>query len=177
MKQKLFGRLAAAAVLLLSVASASAHDFEVDGIYYNFNPYGNGVTVTYKGDSYQSSVDEYIGSIIIPSSVTHDKKVYNVTSIGVLAFYGCRGLISIEIPASVVSIESGAFMNCIGLINVQLSNSLKTIGESAFCNCGINEISLPNSLNYIGESAFFACTSLKSVIIPPKIRNYHPIHD
>ena len=35
MKQKLFGRLAAAAVLLLSAASAMAHDFEVDGIYYS----------------------------------------------------------------------------------------------------------------------------------------------
>ena len=35
MKQKFFKRLAAvAAVLLLNAASASAHDFEVDGIYY-----------------------------------------------------------------------------------------------------------------------------------------------
>ena len=35
MKQKLFGRLAAAAVLLLSATTAMAHDFEVDGIFYN----------------------------------------------------------------------------------------------------------------------------------------------
>ena len=49
MKQKLFGRLAAvAAVLLLSAATASAHDFEVDGIYYNKNSDGTSVSVTFK---------------------------------------------------------------------------------------------------------------------------------
>ena len=55
MKQKLFGRLAAAAaVLLLSATTASAHHFEVDGIYYNINSDGTSVSVTYKGIHYDS---------------------------------------------------------------------------------------------------------------------------
>ena len=49
MKQKLFGRLAAvAAVLLLSAATASAHDFEVYGIYYNIKSYCTSFSVTFE---------------------------------------------------------------------------------------------------------------------------------
>ena len=46
-------------VLLLS-ATATAHDFEVDGIYYNIN--GNEATVTFKGRYCNSFYNEYSGS-------------------------------------------------------------------------------------------------------------------
>ena len=49
MKQKLFGRLVAvAAVLLLSAATASADEVEVNGIYYNINSDGISVSVAFK---------------------------------------------------------------------------------------------------------------------------------
>ena len=42
-------------LLLLFVATvASAHDFEVDGIYYNIN--GSEATVTYRGNWYPSDI-------------------------------------------------------------------------------------------------------------------------
>ena len=113
MKQKLFGRLAAAAVLLLSVASASAHDFEVDGIYYNKNSDGTSVSVTYKGSYYYSYDNEYSGTVTIPASVTYSGKTYSVTSIGSSAFEDCSGLTSVVIPNSVTSIDSSAFEDCI----------------------------------------------------------------
>ena len=110
MKQKLFGRLAAvAAVLLLSAATASAHDFEVDGIYYNINSDGTSVSVTFEGSSY----NYYSGAVTIPASVTYSGKTYSVTSIGNSAFYGCSGLTSVVIPNSVTSIGKSAFYGCI----------------------------------------------------------------
>ena len=110
MKQKLFMRLAAvAAVLLLSAASASAHDFEVDGIYYDKESDGTSVSVTFEGSSYNS----YSGAVTIPASVTYSGKTYSVTKIGGLAFYGCSGLTSVVIPNSVTSIGSSAFAYCI----------------------------------------------------------------
>ena len=109
MKQKLFGRLAAAAVLLLSASTASAHDFEVDGIYYNKNSDGTSVSVTYKGSSYSSYSNEYSGAVTIPASVTYSGKTYSVTSINERAFYKCSGLTSVVIPTSVTSIGNDAF--------------------------------------------------------------------
>ena len=113
MKPKLFGRLAAAAVLLLSAATASAHDFEVNGIYYNINSDGTSVSVTFKGSSYDSYANEYSGAVTIPASVTYSGKTYSVTSIGSHAFEDCSGLTSVEIPNSVTSIGGYAFAYCI----------------------------------------------------------------
>ena len=52
-------------LLLLTIllpATAMAHDFEVDGIYYNIN--GNNAEVTYKG-SYPSQYSVYTGDVTI----------------------------------------------------------------------------------------------------------------
>lgn len=69
MKQKLFGRLAAAAVLLLGAAYAYAYDFEVDGIYYKKNSDGTSVCVTDRGSYYYPSDKEYSGAVTIPVSI------------------------------------------------------------------------------------------------------------
>ena len=45
------------------------------------------------------------------------------TSIGSYAFYGCRNLTGITIPASVTSIEASAFSECYSLVNVYYGGS------------------------------------------------------
>ena len=146
MKQKLFGRLVAvAAVLLLSAATASAHDFEVNGIYYNINSDGTSVDVTYKGSSYYSYDNEYSGAVTIPASVTYSGKTYSVTAIGLYAFYNCSSLESVEIPNSVTSIGSSAFEDCSGLTSVSIGNSVTEIGEDAFYKCsGLKKVEISN---------------------------------
>ena len=56
----------------------------------------------------------------------------DITSIGAVAFCGCRNLTSITIPNSVTSIGIGAFYSCTGLISVTIPSSVTSIGESAF---------------------------------------------
>ena len=59
------------ALLLLCATVVCAHDFEVDGIYYNIlSKEGKTVEVTYKGTSYSEYSNEYTGNVVIPETVT-----------------------------------------------------------------------------------------------------------
>ena len=97
--------------MLLCSVVASAHDFEVDGIYYNIS--SDEVEVTFMGRRYSSYSNEYSGSVVIPNSITYNGKTYNVTSIEASAFRNCDSLTSITIPNSVTSIGRDAFSGCI----------------------------------------------------------------
>ena len=154
------------AVLLCSVA-VSAHDFEVDGIYYKILSSADlTVAVTYKGNAYYEFDNEYSGKIIIPSTVIYKSKTLSVTSIGYRAFWNCSGLTSITIPNSVTSIRENAFEGCSGLTSITIPNSVTSIGEIAFVGCsGLTSITIPNSVTSIGNYAFERCTSLKDLRI------------
>ena len=80
MKKLYFKQLLAVVVALLCSVTASAHDFEVDGIYYNIS--GDEAVVTYKGSYYNTYSNEYSGSVVIPEIVTYNGISYSVTSIG-----------------------------------------------------------------------------------------------
>lgn len=134
MKSTLFFRAALVAALLLGAATASAHDFEVNGIFYNKNGNGTTVSVTYKGD-YAYSYDEYSGKVAIPSKVTQEGTTYSVTSISEYAFAYCDGLTTVEIPNSVTTIGKCAFYDCSGLTSVTIPNSVTSIGVRAFEDC------------------------------------------
>ena len=119
----------------LSTVTAFAHDFEVNGIYYNKNADRTSVTVTYRGNSYYAYLNEYSGNVVIPSSVTYSGNTYAVTSIGKYAFSDCDGLTSITIPNAVTSIGDGAFYDCDGLTSITIPNSVTSIGGDAFYGC------------------------------------------
>ena len=123
---------------------ANAHDFEVDGIYYNIN--GNEATVTYKGTYSSQYSNEYSGSVIIPETVSYNGVAYSVTSIGKDAFNNCTELTSIDIPNSVTSIGDLAFWFCTGLTSLYIPNSVTVIDQSAFWGCtGLTNIVVASS--------------------------------
>ena len=185
MKQKLFMRLAAvAAVLLLSAATASAHDFEVDGIYYNKNSDGTSVSVTFKGSSYYDYSYEYSGAVTIPASVTYSGKTYSVTEIGEHAFDGCSGLTSVSIGNSVTTIGEYAFRECSGLKKVEISD-LEAWCKISFSNVYANPIYyshnlflngqeiknliIPETIQVLKSRVFYGCSGLTSVVIPNSV--------
>ena len=97
-------------VLLLSILftsiTASAYDFEVDGIYYSIESISDLTVAIAQGDV------KYEGDIIIPASVKYNNRTLSVISIGKQAFYGCYNLTSVIIPNSVTSIGYNAFLYC-----------------------------------------------------------------
>ena len=106
MKKLIQNKLRLWLIILFSCLSSyvHAHDFEVDGIYYNKTSYTE-VSVTYRGYYYYS----YTGDVVIPETVTYNSVEYSVTSIGENAFKGCSGLTSVSIPNSLTSIGKNAF--------------------------------------------------------------------
>ena len=147
--------------MLIGWLPSLAHDFEVDGIFYNKTS-DNTVAVTYKGYSYDSYSNEYAGDVVIPSSVDYNGATYSVTSIGNSAFNECTSLTSIEIPYSVTSIGYNAFFDCSSLTSIEIPNSVTSIGNRAFYYClGLTGIEIPNSVTSIGDSAFINCTKVR----------------
>lgn len=91
-----------------------AHDFEVDGIYYNItDDTALTVAVTYRGTTSDSYSDEYTGAVTIPSSVTYNGTTYSVTTIDYTAFRNCTSLTEVTIPNSVTTIGERTFEACI----------------------------------------------------------------
>ena len=153
------------ALLLLCSITASAHDFEVDGIYYKITNFATKeVAVTYKGSSCDEYYNEYTGSVVIPESVTYGDVVYSVTSICDNAFWDCNGLTSVVIGNNVTNIEYSAFSSCDNLTSVVIGDNVTTIGSSAFSGCSaLTSIEIPNSVTSIGNEAFWNCSGLTSV--------------
>lgn len=109
--------------MLCTLISASAYDFEVDGIYYNILSleeltcevtYNDGnrldktlsFSVGYSVDKLNWSYPSYTGKITIPSTVNYKGKTLSVIGVGEYAFLGCTGLSSLSLPSSIKQIAT-----------------------------------------------------------------------
>lgn len=142
--------------LLLMTGETFAHDFVVDGIYYNKLSDGTSVETTFEGQDYDSYVNEYTGSVTIPEKVTYGGVTYSVTKIGYDSFSDCSGLTSLTIPNNVDSIGDYAFSDCTGLTSITIPNSVASIGTACFYGCiGLTSITIPSSVTSLGLYPFY----------------------
>ena len=121
---------------------------------------------------------------VIPSTVTGPTtgKVYKVTDItdlgGKIAsitlssnlsiiregLFSGSALTTIDIPASVKTIEQNAFWNCTSMTTATFHEGLETIGANAFSGTKLTSVILPTSVKSIGASAF-SCDNLKTIAV------------
>ena len=88
-----------------------------------------------------------------------------LTKMGEAAFYG-SGLESVEIPASLWTIQPYTFKNCTNLTSVKFhEGNLQKISDGAFYGTGLTELVLPDCLDIMDVYAFKGCEKLTSITI------------
>ena len=118
---------------LIATTSLWAHDFVVDGIYYN-KVSKDSVEVTFKGESLNSVANEYIDTVVIPATVDYEGTVFRVVNLGQFAFAQCE-LLEAVIFTDIERISWGAFWGCKGIKSITITESVQTIESFAFYDC------------------------------------------
>ena len=161
-------------IILMAVLTTCTLVFSFAGEFKMFNTGMEYVYAETEGDyeytidSNTATITKYNGSateLIIPSTLGGK----TVTAIGTSAFRGNTSLVTVEIPNSVVTIESHGLRECTNLTNVKLSSKLTKIGAYAFDNANIQSITLNDNLIEIGVGAFQNCKKLESIEIPANV--------
>lgn len=110
-----------------------------------------------------------------------------VTRIGAYAFLDFNHMTSIELPASVNSIETNpmknpCFTNCSSLVNIRVAGSSevydtldgilysKDMKTLVCCPAGKTDVTIPNGVTCIGQGAFYSCQDLTAISLPDSIR-------
>lgn len=98
----------------------------------------------------------------------------NVKEIGESAFQGCTDLKTLHFGDSVAVIEANAFYNCRSLMHLELPASLRAIGVGAFTR-SISAVTIPPSVEIIGALPKQRGEGATSGIDPPPAT--HPLTD
>lgn len=164
--------------VIVNTQLAFAWDYEkvlVDGFYYNLDSQNQIAEVT-ESDNYE---EKYSGAISIPASVTYSGITYTITSIGDLAFSGCKDLTSIVIPYSISDIGEIPFYQSENLNKIVVDANNPKYDSRNNCNAiietasnklvvGCNSTVIPDDVTSLGYRAFAGCT-LKQFTFPDNI--------
>ncbi len=154
------------------VANKAEHQLGPDGVCGECN-YGYVEPVGDKDDTFTYELtSEGTGYLVLNAhTLTSSNLVipdtYNnlpVVAIGSSSFDDVKGLNSIVIPDSVVSIGYGAFEDS-GLTSITFgeNSQLTTINSLAFYQTKITSITIPSKVTYIGYESFGECTELEEI--------------
>jgi hypothetical protein len=82
------------------------------------------------------------------------------------AFYSCKELHEIDLPETLVLIESSAFAYT-GLYNIVIPDNITAIPSQCFWQCDkLQHVTLPKQLVSLEERAFASCSSLEELSLP-----------
>lgn len=150
-----------------------------------------GEGVTRIGD-YAFMLCSFVTKVVIPESVTSmgDWAFWHCSSLATVTFENgsqlktieggypssgtfadCTALTSIEIPASVETIEAAAFWHCRHLKRITFPDRMVRFGEWAFYeNESLQSVCIPEGVTTIPSSAFARCHNLTCVIMPGSLQ-------
>ena len=149
--------------------------FNISGIHYRSR--GNGAVEV-------SSVDKSLTDVTIPSTVTNNGTLYDVTAIGDYAFEGRSDIDYLSIPSSINYVGEYAFRNCGSNISVNISsleawckisfyhehsNPLSSARRLLLNDSEVKDLVIPDGLSEINNFGFYQCRSITSVTIPSSV--------
>ena len=145
--KKWLKRLFAALCCLTAAFATQAATITVDGINYTTKSDGTVTVARYTIDKTVTPYDTlfYEGDIVIPEIVAYEGVEYTVVATAANAFLDCKGLTSLTLPATCVSIGRNCFKGC---------TNLKTSP-------------IPMTATKVDQGVFNGCTSLEEVTIVP----------
>lgn len=118
----------------------------------------------------QYVLTDYVGEVIVPSTITVDGKNYAVTGVTECAFMNNTTLTKVVLPSTVVSIGKMAFYNCPLLEEANVPEGVMTLPYACFSGCkALKKIDMPSRMTEIGVNAFKSCTMLEGMRIPEGI--------
>ena len=172
------GALIAAPIQLPSlVVSASAEEATVPNEGETDGSEGEAVPapesfLTYElskdGKSY--TVTGYTGGVCVVLNIPAEYNGLPVTKIGHNAFAFNHNIKNVQIPDSVVDIESYAFQDCYNLETVKLPNGITELKNFIIYRCEkLKSIEIPASVKAIRSEAFAFCSSLGEAKIPDSV--------
>lgn len=153
-----------------SYLSASAYDFEADGLYFTITSLKD-LTVSVDG-----AVNKDTDKIVIPQTIVYKGRTLTVTSVGDNAFsgssyYSASPLQSVTLPNTILSIGEYAF-SYTSIKDIRFPSSLTSIGRGAFeGDTELCSIALPDNIEDIPFWCFYNCISLKSIQWPKQLRS------
>ena len=124
-----------------------ATDIEIiNGVSWSYRMTDRGAEVV--------GVADVTPEVMIPSVLGGN----SVTSIGKAAFKGCIGLVSIDIPTSVMWIGDGAFTGCSGLTSVKIGDGATRIEGRAFRGCiALSTVMVASRVMRVEDLDFWGC--------------------
>lgn len=143
---------------------------------------GTGAMTNWKWDDTEApwySYRESILSVIVEDGVTTIGNVAfqgcrnmktitlpdSVTSLGARAFWGCNSLTDVEIPDEQDNIYAFTFSGCSSLTDILIPNGIGTIYDNAFAGTGLTEVTIPDSVHTLEDSVFDGCSDLTEVTV------------
>lgn len=137
--------------------------------------FANGVSSTgikKNGNTYTLSFDREL--TVIPKEAFKEEPItaivipHGVLIIEEYAFGYCKKLISVSLPNTVKSIESGAFSNC-PITKISLPDNLQELGYYCFSDTHIKKIIIPKTIFRITPHSFSGCRELEEVYLPDNL--------
>ena len=164
------------AALLKTTPELPASDF-----LYELSEDGSGVKIAqYKGQSLVCRIPEKIDGmpvVEISQGAFHKTKGLTtvimpdtIVTIGTSLFGSLNNLETVKLSSSLKTIPISTFVGCKSLKKVTIPDSVTEIGDGAFKLSGLETIYIPDSVTEIGEAAFKECPALQSVRLPPSMK-------
>lgn len=166
---------------LLLVSCNDNADFEGSQLYYIYDYATHTATVTYTPHDELIGASCYTGDIVIPSYTKYHDEKFEVTGIGELAFYVCKGMSSIKIPKNITRIDEGAMGLNYDLKTISIDKENPIYDSRYDCNAiietrtntllfGFNSTIIPEDIITIGKYSFTGCT-FESIQIPEGVKH------